>query len=372
MPLCLVQSLPGSIHRCTDALTVTIPSQDALPLDAFPSPNRRDVREGRVSLRHHGMAENSDSHVSYDELASICKQWREDGLFSFLEVKLNGPCGADEKAALNKLKQCADWLILDATSHVMEDRGALQIERWEAEAQMMQGIDKKVGLRIRLDQTLPCSVLAPWLSKLCLVLGEPGFVFLESDAAEQTLTLVQKIQDLLGDHLLSKGSARVIPVLHSSLYTMGGRSYELLNFDVLDGLLLESSRPFFGGVVVDQRGEPLFGKSLWAALAAMVCDYRSATSVFAHVPALASFAQKEAHGVFVRKGYDLLLALAAKDQTEALSAKNALESLWAPIADEVILETDQYVAMRDMVKQLLAQAPQPVSARVLLAGGRSQ
>ncbi len=358
MPLCLIQSLPGTIYSLTDALTVVLPNCPERELESVPSLCKKEVREGRASWHSDGIVPDcATDPFPYERLGGFCQQWRGQGLFSFLEVAFHGPIGDAEIACLNRLKQSADWLILDASSQMAMKPGSLQIERWEAQATLMKRIDKRVGLRISVDHSLPLSVLAPWIAKLALILGEPGFLFLEGRSAESVLVLVREIQNGLSSHTLSKGSARLIPVVHSTVHAIHQQSIELLDFSSLDALFIESCRPFFGGIAIYQRkGRSLFGQTLWSALLRMMTEKCSSSSLISETELLGSFASQEQRVLLVQKIYALLNHVVAKDQARILSSKADLEAFWAQISGELLFESNDFLEMKEVVKALVGQA----------------
>jgi hypothetical protein len=290
-------------------------------------------------------------------LRSIYQKWRGEGLFSFLNVAFHGPIGEAEHAWLFRLKQCADWIILDADTSVVLQPPALQIERYEALAHLMKRIDGRIGLRLKVDARTQSSVIGPWITKLALVVEEPGFLFIETMLMASTIELIRDVQHRLWQHSLSRGSARLIPLIAPSSHCVAHQPYEVLDLMALDGLLIESFRPFFGGVVVHGQIHPaLFGMHLWDAVVSMITMKCSAESLFANVPQLAEFVPLSQQWPLVRQVYHLLAALAKGDCPEIGVQRKGLETLWNPIVQATLTESESFLGVKTVVEDLVEQS----------------
>lgn len=356
MPVCLIQSLPGTRYSLTDSLTVVLPDREEegrVGMSVGPS---KDVREGRVSWHSSDIKESREA-FSFQRLGQQRDQWRARGLFSFLEVALRSPLGGEEMSALSRLKQSADWLILDAASAISLPKEALQIERWEAQAQLMRTIDKRVGLRMVVDSALPLAVQALWITKLALVFGEPGFLFLEFDSVGASVTFLREVQNRLSDHPLSKGAARLIPVLRSKTYVVGGQSLEVFDLGAIDGLYIESCRPFFGGVAIDRKTDTAFlGKTLWSLITEMVSEKCSVATVFDRLDSFLHFVPRAQRWPLIQRTSALLYQLSSGEPPAILSAKNDLEGFFRECVHELFPEGTESVAYKTLVDGLLGQA----------------
>ncbi len=356
MPLCLMQSLPGTQYALTDSLTVVVPDPSAELSEHAPASCRKEVREGRAAWHTDSRLPQEGEVFSYETLSGMCKAWRESGVFSFIEVGLSGKIGAEEKAHLHRLKQVADWLILDASCEIPSVSGALHIESWGYLAQQMKEIGKKVGLRLAIDGQLPNSILFPWIAKVALELGAPGFLCIEGESIDRCVAIVQGVQDILSAHPLSKDSARLIPALRTSSYAIGKSEYEVIDFSALDALLIESCRPFFGGVAIrHKKCEKLFGLSLWQTVLTMIAQKRSASSCLAS-SAHRGFIPNELRAPLARGMYDLLLWLSQEDLTKIAREIRILEETWNRCAREIFQADDQTGALKARISSLLEQS----------------
>jgi hypothetical protein len=357
MPLCLMQSLPGVQYALTDSLTVVVPDPSAELSEPVPAACRKEVREGRVAWHADSQLLQEGALFSYETLSAMCKTWRDRGLFSFIEVGLQGEIGVEEKAHLHRLKQVADWLILDASCEIPPESGALHIESWSHLAQRMKEIGKKVGLRLAIDGQLPKSVLFPWIAKVALELGAPGFLCIEGESMERCVAIVQGVQDILSDHPLSKDSARLIPTLKASSYAIGERECEVIDFSALDALLTESCRPFFGGVAIGHNEcEKLFGRSLWQTVVSMIAQKRSASSYLSSSAHGGYGIPNELRVPLARSMYDLLLWTSQEDLPKIAQGIRILEGMSSRCAREIFQADDQTEALKANISSLLEQS----------------
>jgi hypothetical protein len=336
MPLCLIQSLPGTRYSLTNTLTVVIPVRSAQISEGVSPLYQKEVREGRVSWHTDSESPHDGQPFSFETLAVMCKEWREQGVFSFVEVRLSGEIGETEKNHLHRLKQISDWLILDATSEIGFLPEALRIEGWGHQALCMKEIGKKVGLRLAVDSQLPASVLFPWIAKVVLELSAPGFLFLEGESTEKVAAIIRGVQDILFRHPLSKDAARLIPILRTSSHKLGEKIFESLDFSSLDALLIESCRPFFGGMAVRQeQTERLFSLSLWNVVVKMISERRSSASFLEHSVDGLAFIPEGLRLPFVRGVYDLFFWVSREDRAKIAIAKADIEAAWGQITKEM-------------------------------------
>lgn len=318
---------------------------------------RKEVREGRIAAYADSRLPSDGQTFSFDALSHMCAAWRANGIFSFIEVQMSGPGGSEELLSLHRVKQIADWLILDTTSEM--NPHLFQSEQWNEQALFIKRIGKKVGLKLTLDQRLPVHVIAPWIAKIALELKAPCFLFLEGDCAETTIEAVRIVQDILANHALSKDSARLIPVLRSTSHSIGEKSVEVLDFSSLDLLLIESGLPFFGGVSIRQESiDTLFGLSLWQVIARMICEKRSCISVLEHSAEGVKSFPDEWRRPFVKSVYELLLKNSLSDQVKILQAKNELEALVGKICRESVCAQESMIA--PTILALIEQAKEMV------------
>jgi hypothetical protein len=355
MPLCLIQSLPGVHYSLTDVLTVAVPDlSESVPEDHFLQRNK-EVREGRAAWHHtDSRSPRGKDDFSFDRLSSMCKAWRNQGIFSFIEVRLSGEMGEPEKNVLQKLKQAADWLVLDGSLTSINLPGVLRAERWEQQIHWIKEIGKRVGLRVRLDPTIPNNIQFPWIAKAVLELGAPGFLFLEMDRVDAGIALIRGVQDILLCHPLSKDAARIIPIVRSSVYTVAEKPIEVLDFHALDNLLIESYRPFFGGVAVRQaKDEKILGLSLWSAIAGMIVDKRSSASLLEHIMTSQPSIPEQYRLALARQICCLILSLSLKDYTKMQQEKIDLERTWGGICRYKIVGAEEASQIKQFVVNIL-------------------
>ena len=352
MPHCLIQSLSGTIHSVTDSLSVALPDVSREIAYSIPLGRRKEVREGRCAW--HSESIETSEPLSLDELASVCARWRDQGLFSFIEIRLKGSLGAAEEDYIQRLAHAVDWLIVDGTSKTADLPGELEIERWVGLMALLRPATRRVGIRLGPTNFLPEEALRLWIAQLALELGEPGFLFVEGSTFQETVSLIRGVQDSLCHHSLSKGSARLMPIVHSAEDLLGDRSIELLDVPSLDALVIESIRPFFGGVAVGQGGgDPLFGRSLWQMVVGMIADRSSAVSLLSYegVP----------HAPDLIKGiYALGLAIRQGDCQDALAR---LEKLVCEVDQEMVFGEEKMGSLRALVRALTDQAHEIVGRR---------
>ena len=255
MPLCLIQSLPGTIYRLNSTLSLALPDETKEAPYSVPFSYRKEAREGRCSWHSSSVA--TEEPLCIDDLSAMCARWRERGIFSFIEVR-GSLQGSEEE--IQRLARLVDWLVVDATS--------LGAEAWSPLSAQLRELTRKVGLRVRADE----EGLRPWVAQLALQLGEPGFIFVEGTG----MAAVRGVQDLITRHPLSKGSARIMPLIRASAH--GGM--ELLDLPLLDELVIESGRSCFGGAAIEgSGGQPFFGRSIWQMAVDMIAERCSAASV---------------------------------------------------------------------------------------------
>lgn len=362
MPLCCLQSLPGTLYSLTESLSIVVPNSDAQVEVGVENQYWKEVREGRAAFHDASTGAQGGDSFSIETLTSICKTWREQGIFSFIEVRFSGQIEEKEMGLLKQLKQAVDWLILDATSKISISEEVLQAELWSHQARVMQEIGKKVGLRLAVDPQVPVCTVAPWIAKAALDLGEPGFLFLEAGSTELTVSLIREVQDLLYHHPLSKGSARIIPVLCSSSHSLAEKSLEVLDFPSLDALLIESNRPFFGGVSVHQEErENLFNCSLWQVVVAMITQKRSSSSFVEHSMSRLKWIPCDLRMPLLRSMCALSKNLSVKDPSLLQREKEALEMAWAKILQECIEMGEGTQEIKAAVAALLNQSSEAIT-----------
>jgi hypothetical protein len=354
MPLCLMQSLPGTRYSLTDALTVAVPIASAQMSESVSPSCRKEVREGRVAWHTDSKPSQEEQSFSFENLAAMCQGWRDLGIFSFVEVRLSGEIGEAEKNHLHRLKQIADWLIVDGTSEMVVRPGTLLAEVWGQQVRCMKEIGRKVGLRLSVDHKISASVLFPWVAKVALELGAPGFLFVEGKTVEMVAAIVRGVQDILSLHKLSKDSCRLIPVVRESSHKIGEKLFEVLDFPSLDALLIESCRPFFGGLTVRQEeAEGAFGLSLWKTVVGMISEKRSSASFLEHAVDGLVFIPDELRLPLVRGVYDLFFWMSREDGAKIARAKIDLEATWGLISKEMIPWGDEMANTKAVVIALL-------------------
>lgn len=354
MPHCLIQSLPGTIHSVTDSLSVVLPDASHEVPYSIPPLRRKEVREGRCAW-HSDSIETTDP-LCIDELAAVCARWRDRGLFSFIEIRLKGSLGSVEEAFIQRLSHVVDWLIVDGTSEVANLPGGLEIERWAGLMTQFRQITRRVGIRLGLANSLPKEILRPWIAQLALELGEPGFLFVEGATLKETIDSLRGVQDSLCHHALSKGSARLMPIVRSVEHQVGDRNVEFLDVVSLDALVIESIRPFFGGIAVVQgAGEPLFGHSLWHMVVSMIAERSSAASLLWSEGMPRARAFELIQGVYA-------LGLAIR-QGECRVALAHLEKLMCEIDQEMAFGEGKMGALRAFLRALTSQAHEIVGQK---------
>jgi hypothetical protein len=354
MPLCLIQSLPGTIRPLSDSLSVVIPDVSKEVSYGVSPLRRKEVREGRCSW-HSDSIESGES-LCIDELATLCAHWREQGLFSFIEIRLKGPLGSAEEDSIQRLAHVVDWLIVDGSSEVASLPGGLEIERWTRLVVRLRQATRRVGVRLGLSKSLPEEALRPWIAQLALELGEPGFLFVEGATLGESVSVLRGVQDCLCHHALSKGSARLMPIVRSVDHLLGDRHVELLDVPSLDALVIESIRPFFGGIAVAQGGgEPLFGRSLWQMVVSMIADRSSAISLLCYNGMSRARASE-----LMRRIYALGWAIR---QGECQDAVTHLEKLVCEIDQEMVFGGEKMGPLRELVRTLIDQAREIVGQR---------
>ena len=342
MPLCLIQSLPGTVHKLTDSLSIAIPDASTEMSFSVPVSCCKEVREGRCAWHAHSTP--STDPVSIDTLAAFCTQWRERGLFSFIEVR-GSPDGAEKE--VQRISRAVDWLIVDGTLE--------RTERWSQLVQPFRQLTRKVGVRLKLKESSHAHDEAFWIAQLALQLGEPGFLFIEGSTVEESVASVRNVQDLLSRHPLSRGSARLIPILQPKDHSVGDVSIELLDFPSLDALVIESMRSFFGGAAVGEgKGEPLFGRSLWQMVVCMIAERRSTASL-CHYEGLPRALE------LMRGAYALGEAFPREECREALAH---LEKLLREIDQELVFGDEKIAVLRERIGALIAQAQETVGQRL--------
>lgn len=326
MPLCLIQSLPGTKYALTEALSVVVPTISSEWLDPIPLTYQKRVKEGRAAWHTESVLAQDGDSFSYEQLANLCSRWREKGIFSFVEVHCCREVLAEEKKSLSRLAQMTDWLILDATSPITFSHGVLRSERGGYLCAMMKEIGTKVGLRLTIDPRLPVDLQAPWIAKTALSFGAPGFLFIDSDSNEKVTALVRLVQDMLSRHPYSQDSARLIPLFRPMIHTFGDTLAEVLDFSLLDALLIESFRPFFGGVAVSQtKAETVFDVSMGKIVQQMLCEGCSSTSFLSRLSKRWETVPVSCRTAFVRAVYDLLLWVSKEDYEKVAQKKKELE-----------------------------------------------
>jgi hypothetical protein len=354
MPLCLIQSLPGTVHPLTDSLSVVVPDMSKEIACGVPVSRRKEVREGRCAW--HSDSIQTSEPLSIDTLATLCAQWRDRGLFSFIELRWKGALGGAETDYIQRLAHVVDWLIVDGSSEAGDLPGELAVERWNRLVLQLRQVTRKVGLRLELGRTLPEEALRPWIAQLALQLGEPGFLFVEGATVEESVASIRGVQDILYHHSLSKGSARFVPIVRSVTHVLGDRTIELLDVPSLDALAMESVRPFFGGVAVVQgEGEPLFDRSLWQTIVRMITERCSVASLCC-CDGIPSKQPSE----LIRQIYALGLTIQQEECQEALAS---LERLWEAADQEMLFGGENAAAVRELVEALIEQAHKIVSGR---------
>lgn len=337
MPVCLIQSLPGTVYFLTEALSVVVPdvageATDGVPAQAFPT-----VREGRAAWRSENDVEGEGD--CFDRVSKLCGEWRGKGLFSFIEVQLRGAVGATEEEMLRRLAHCVDWLVIDGSSGIKLGTCDLAIERWRLLALQLREVTKKVGIRICIEEQIPLSIQARWIAQLALELGEPGFIFLDGTVVRQVVGLTRMVLDHVNSHQLRKGSAKCIPLIHSELCLCGDKVVEVLDLESLDRLTFEVSRDLCGGIGIQQgSGEALFGYSLWQAVVSMVANRQSTLSLFGPRFSLV----QAVYGVARASG---------KEEMEAATA--SLERIWGQTVQEEVFDSEQRVGVASIVSELL-------------------
>ena len=351
MPLCLIQSLPGTVRRITDGLSVVVPDESCQMPHGIPPFCHKDVREGRCAWHIDGVV--TDEPASIDELAAQCIRWREKGLFSFIEIQgsLNG---AEE--SVQRLAHAVDWLVIDGSKKMEPHSGELAIEQWGRLAGQLRQLTRKAGLRLSLDDSIPEEALRPWIAQVALQLGEPGFIFVEGASFEKSVAVIRGVQDLLSRHSMSKGSARLMPIVRPEEHSLGDSTLELLDLPSLDALVIESARPFFGGVAVAKGGgEALFGLSLWQAVVNMVSGHHSAASL-CRVKGVSQTHAADLIGAI----YALALAIQREDCREALAR---LEKIFGEIDRGVVFRDENVNALKSRIDALIAQAQKAVGQK---------
>ena len=335
MPLCLIQSLPGTIHRITDSLSVAVPDVSREMPYGVPLSCRKEVREGRCAWHSSSVA--ADEPMRIDDVTAMCTQWRERGLFSFIEIR-GSLRGAE--AEVQRLAHMADWLVIDGTS--------LGVEAWGLSSAQLRQLTRKVGLRVRVDE----EALWPALAQLALQLGEPSFIFIEE--IEMGVAATRGVQDILRRHPLSKGSARIIPLISS--VSRGG--VELLDLPSLDAFVIESARPFFGGAAVAEgEGRPLFGRSLWQMVVGMIAERCSAASLCSCEGVPLKYRQE-----LIQSVYDLGLAVMREKSQDALPR---LEKILATVDQEVVFDGEKMAALKESIDAMIAEAREAAPKRLL-------
>ncbi len=361
MPICLIHSLPGTRYALTDSLTVVMPNQSTECATAVPGACRKEIREGRAAWHTDSRLPQEGQAFSYEQLSAICSQWRNQGIFSFIEVRCSETIGDKERECLYRLKQAVDWLILDAESPMP----ALSSERWEHLAARMQHIGKRIGLRLRMDSRLSIAAQVPWVAKTALQLGAPRLLFIEGTSMEEGVEILRLVQDELSRHPLSHQSARCLPMLRPALYTIADRAYEEIDFSVLDAVLIESGRPFFGGVAVYQEhAERLFGISLWQALVTMLSQKSSSASFIEREVLAGSPIPPECRRLLIRAICELAVSISKREPMRVSYKKKEIEGIWSScLAHMVFCQHEHIAALQAIVSALIEQSDELIAKR---------
>jgi hypothetical protein len=147
-----------------------------------------------------------------------------------------------------------------------------------------------------------------------------------------------------------------MPIVRSVDHLLGDRHVELLDVPSLDALVIESIRPFFGGIVVAQGGgEPLFGRSLWQMVVSMVADRTSAASLLCYDGMPQARASE-----LMRQIYALGWAIRLGECQDSVTH---LEKLLCGIDQETVFGGEKVGPLRELVRALIDQAREIVGQK---------
>ncbi len=286
-PVQLIKSSPGKACRVTPHLTV-------------------------------GFSERSDclSWPSESELVATQDSFPQ----RLLTVELTGKLGAEEREALHRLKQRAEWIFLDLKGEGLPHEIAL--EACVEQLQPVKASERKIGVRMLVDSERPMETSVSWITKAAIVLGEPAAIFLDGDSFPHVMEAFRQTQDRLVSHPLSQGAATIIPHCCVPQVLLGDIFVECLDFHSLDRLLIEAMRPFCGGICLRASCPlPAFSLSLESFFSRMVADRTSSASI------LESWEEGDIPRPFRLSFFQLFFAL----MTQAASPSGEFEDVWLKI-----------------------------------------
>jgi hypothetical protein len=281
----------------------------------------------------------------------------------FIDVLLHGPIEDNELSFLKEMKKAHLRLVLNGKSLFKKNSKTLSPENIEEDLLFLKDtLGESLSLRLFLRDTFPMRALLPWAVKLSIKIGSSGFLFLDKDPSSQSLSLmssfVRKVQDSLENHPLSQGAAPLVPILRPFQVPLKEKTIDLIDFISLDALLIESNRPFFGGLATHDFSLSSPYPSEGCLLIHMIEKMRASSSIVEEIKALGPFPEKY-RASFLRSFHTLALSLQAlkegKTTCHLQEARNELKSIWDESQNDISCQKEAISSWALSVETLLEQ-----------------